>query len=95
MFQDIPPWLDDPSLYSATSGHKVNCAVGDGANAVFSEADHPRFGLVLAVVARREIEEGDEVLVDYGYKEGEFPLDHTWYHELKRKEEERRRRDEL
>ncbi len=89
---DIPPWMDD-GRYSATSGHKVNCAVGEEANALFMEAEHPRFGLVLAVVARVDIDEGQEVLVDYGYKEAPFPSDHLWYHEAKRKAQTMQERD--
>ncbi len=80
---DLPPW--SVRRFAATSGHKANCAIGDEANALFVEAEHPRFGLVLQVVAKRDIAEGEEVLVDYGYKGAPFPADHLWYHEAKRK----------
>jgi histone-lysine N-methyltransferase SETD7 len=82
---DLPPWLDGDQHYSATSGHKVNCAFGERANAAFYELEHPRFGLILSIMTTKPVAKGQEFFIDYGYKKGEFPSDHPWYHEAKRK----------
>ena len=84
----VPPHLDSDEFYSATSGRKVNCAIGKDANAVFLEMEHPRFGLILQLEAVKPIERGQEVFVDYGYKEpAVFPDDHLWYFQLKKEYE--------
>ncbi len=84
----IPPEVDGAEFYSATSGHKANCGFGDQINAVYTEFEHPRFGLIIRLVATRDIDAGEEILLDYGYKEGDFPGDHLWYHEAKKHYEE-------
>ena len=64
---DIPPWLDDLSVYNATLGHKVNHKFKKDANAKFSNMEHPRFGPIPTVVAKTLIPAGEEIFVDYGY----------------------------
>ena len=73
--------------YSVTPGHFVNCGFGSDANAELVDFHHPRFGLVAAVRAIRDIKRGEEVLVDYGYEEGEEGRE--WYFEAKKEYQDR------
>jgi SET domain-containing protein len=36
-------------------------------NAFYSMVDHPRFGRIRNIVAMTDLNEGDEILCDYGY----------------------------
>ncbi len=73
---DLPPIIK--SVYCATLGHKANHAFpGDHRrNARWSRLDHPRFGLICALTADRDIAGGEEVLVDYGLRLADAP---GWY----------------
>ncbi len=53
--------------------------------------DHPRWGLILSVVANRDIEAGEELYGYYNYPRSAFPADHPWYFELQRKTEKEKR----
>lgn len=83
----IPPEFPVPDSYSATSGHMVNCRIEDEANTLFLDFDHPRFGLIVSVVAKRYIEADEEVYVDYGYKGKDVT---PWYVKLKEQYERRK-----
>ena len=74
--RDLPPIIK--SVYCATLGHKANHAFpGDPRrNARWSRLDHPRFGLICALTADRDIAGGEEVLVDYGLWLADAP---GWY----------------
>ena len=67
-------------------GHKANHSF-KWANARFGYAIHPRFGPIRSIVANRDINKGDEILVNYQYPE------HTsvpkWYATVYEKEMER------
>ncbi len=57
----------------------MNCDFSErGANGVYSVMEHPRYGLIQSVVAIRNITAGEELFVDYGYREFEFPSDFLW-----------------
>ena len=78
---DIPPWEDDLNLYNATLAHKVNNDFEPEINALFGSIDHPRFGLIPAVVTTRKIAKNEEILLDYGYME-ETRSQAEWYFEF-------------
>lgn len=74
---DIPPEFTDTQSYCATSGHKCNHSFLP--NAKWATLDHVRFGLICAVRATRNIQPGEEILVNYGIRMGIAPL---WYKQL-------------
>ena len=49
--------------------------------------DHPRFGLVSGVFlsSGKGLEKGQEIFINYGYKENSFPHDFPWYWDMKKK----------
>ncbi len=49
-----------------------------------------RFGPIIGVISLRPIEEGEEVFVDYGYKEGP-----SWYEEVRKEFLKQRNQDEI
>ena len=64
----------DLANYAATLAHKTCHSFTP--NASFQQMQHPRFGLIMSVVADREIRRGEEVLVSYNYNVAESP---AWY----------------
>lgn len=83
---NIPPELHGPGHWYPTLGHKVQCGFHkQGANAVFTDTEHPRYGNIVGLLALRDIKAGEEIFVDYGYKLKAAPYDFPWYHEAKRK----------
>ena len=64
----IPPDLSDLESYRATLGHKANHN-DIRQNALYSGfGSHPVLGLIMAVYATKDIEAGQEILCNYGYK---------------------------
>lgn len=93
------PWeVDQPDSWHPTMGHKVNSDFPErNQNAGFQMFEHPRYGLIIAVKAIKDIKKGQEIFVDYGYQKAPFPADFLWYHEAKEKylqELELKRKDE-
>ena len=76
-FLDLPPAMASLSVYSASLGHKVNHSFIP--NSVFGTMYHPRWGRVRTVETMGEVEEGQELLVDYGYDLLRCP---QWYRDL-------------
>ena len=76
-FIDLPPSKADLSVYCASLGHKVNHSFIP--NCSFGTMFHPRWGRVRTVETMEEVEEGQELLVDYGYDLLRCP---EWYREL-------------
>ena len=64
---DIPLEYTPLTRYRATLGHKACHAFISRANAEFKPTFHPRFGLIIGLKATRNIEEGEEIVVDYQY----------------------------
>ena len=62
--------------YCATLVHKTCHSFTP--NSMFTQAWHPRFGLIMALTAKEDIEAGQEVYVNYNYK---LPFSPTWYQE--------------
>ena len=94
---EIPIEMDSPGVWHPTLGPKVNTDFAErDMNCVYAVMEHPRWGLIQGVHATKDIEEGQELFTDYGYKEGEFPGDHLWYHEAKREmfKEMKKRREQ-
>ena len=53
---------------------------------IYSCVDHPRFGLVMGVFlsSGNELRRGQEVFINYGYSENNFPYDFPWYWAMKK-----------
>jgi len=60
--------------YRATLGHKACHSFNN--NASFAQLWHPRFGLIMSVVAKEDILAGEEVFVTYNYTIAKSP---EWY----------------
>ena len=89
---DIPAWAQVSSAdshiffeirmfqstdsYCATLAHKTNHSFQP--NSQFIVYDHPLFGIIPAIITIRDVEEGEEVFVSYGYDLLESP---QWYRE--------------
>merc|ERR1711963_439775 len=54
------------SKYRATIGHKINHSFTK-TNTKFGHVYHPRFGQIRSIVATKDIQKGEELLVNYGY----------------------------
>ena len=54
-------------------------------NACFQQLWHPRFGLIMSVRARTDIQQGEEILVSYNYSIGQAPdwYRHAWFSHLR------------
>jgi histone-lysine N-methyltransferase SETD7 len=76
MYIDVPKSYWSIAKYRATLGHKINHSF-KYANSRYGMAYHPRYGSIRAVYATRHITRGEEILVNYGFKQGlEVP---KWY----------------
>ena len=62
---DIPAEFISRDKYRATLGHKVNHSFKPNCREWFY--NHPRFGVIPSIVAKRQIEAGEELLLDYEY----------------------------
>jgi len=74
---DIPLEYVATKRYKASLAHKANHSFTP--NARFSLFDHPRFGLIPAIVTTKEVCKDDEVTVSYDYAMDDAP---PWYQEL-------------
>ncbi|KAM9969642.1 hypothetical protein ACTFIR_001478 [Dictyostelium discoideum] len=73
---DVPPHLNDTvTQYSATISHKANHLVPNN-NSVYASFYHPRFGDIKCIKAIKDINENEEIFVDYGYSNNDTP---SWY----------------
>ena len=73
---DVPSEYWEISHYRATLGHKANHSFLKS-NAKYVSVIHPRHGPILAVVSKRKIKKGEEILCSYGYlPDGAVP---GWY----------------
>ena len=54
----------------------------------YSRLDHPRFGLICTTTALRDIDAGEEILVNYGWSMSDAPLwyKHLWVDHVRRNE---------
>ena len=77
---DIPDEFVSIDNYKATLGHKA-CHSFELAckNSKFECIWHPRFGHIMSIVALRNIEQDDEILVNYNY---DIRIAPDWYKKL-------------
>lgn len=78
---DVPLEYASTSVYCASLGHKANHAFGSAQNAEYALFWHPRWGDIKCVRAIRDIPEGEEVLVAYGYAAKGGP---EWYKQARK-----------
>ena len=54
---------------------------------MYAETEHPRFGLIQAVLPTQNLKAGTELFTHYLYPEkgSEFPSDFPWYYEMQKK----------
>ena len=70
---DIPPEANTVETYSATLGHKSNHNFNN--NAEFKRFNlHPVLGLIMSVVAIKDIPKGAEVFSNYNYSEKNYKV---------------------
>ena len=74
---DLPGDLVDTENYRATLGHKINHNLDYNCTEWFFQ--HPRHGLIPCITAIRDISEGEELYLHYGYDPRNCP---PWYEEL-------------
>ena len=77
---DISPWLDDMDIYNATLAQKVNHKFPPFINSKFVNVEHPRFGHTVGLAATKDIMEGQEIFVNYGYNVNEnTDINFPWF----------------
>ena len=54
-------------------------------NSAFVETEHPRWGLIQSITPQRSLRNGEELFAYYRYERQDFPADHLWYWEIKKK----------
>ena len=70
---DIPPESNSVETYSATLGHKANHNFNN--NAVYKRFNlHPVLGLIMSVVAVKDIPTGGEVFSMYNYSAKDYKI---------------------
>ena len=78
---DIPPEANTVKTYSATLGHKSNHNFNN--NAEFKRFNlHPVLGLIMSVVAVKDIPKGGEVFSNYNYSEKNYKVAGIKYTEV-------------
>ena len=76
-----PYW--DISNFRATLGHKINHSFKYQKSA-YGKAFHPRFGNIRSVYAIADINRGEEILINYGYRVGTMVP--QWFSDLYKQE---------
>lgn len=82
---DVPAPYDSTTQYCASLGHKVNSTFSRAAiNCVYSTCYHPVFGVVRCIQTVKDVSEGDELYVCYGFELGTVNNDRLsdWYRQL-------------
>ncbi len=84
----LPPPMDDWSQNMVTSAWKTNNGFAPDTHTYFHDVEHPRFGLVPAISALKDVDAGVELLIDYQYNvESENTTDtgnHAWWFQARR-----------
>ena len=79
---DIPLRYRSIVNYRTTLGHKVNHKFDEEANCEFFVVKHPLFGVIVGLVATKEIRRGEELFADYLYSP---QYGANWYREAERR----------
>ncbi len=89
--------LTDVSGYRATLAWKINNDFPPRIHTEFHDVEHPRFGLVAATTAIIDVDAGQELLINYGYKDDDAEKSgtHAWYFEQRRKREDEEKQQQL
>ena len=66
---DVPEGYRSVEAYRTTFGHKVNHKFDDHANVEFDFVDHPVFGVIICLLAIRDIDLDEELFVNYNYND--------------------------
>ena len=74
---DIPANAISLDAYRATLGHKVNHS--NASNCEWDLMEHPRFGLIRAIISRGEIKKDEEILINYHMNLADSP---EWYRKV-------------
>ena len=86
---NIPPEFDINPLPNL--GPKVNHHFTLN-NSRYTEIEHPRWGLIMAVMPNRDMKKGEELFTHYGYSAPmPFPEDYPWYFEEKKRIEQEKK----
>ena len=80
---NIPEQYWNISNYRATLGHKLNHSF-KATKSMYGAAYHPRFGEIRSVVAKSDIDKGEEIFVSYNYRMGSLVPE--WYSTLYKEE---------
>ena len=64
---DIPHPYRSVKEYTTTLGHKVNHMFDINTNVEFDSVDHPVFGVIVCLIAVKDIEVDEELFVNYNY----------------------------
>jgi len=73
---DIPDDMRRLDQYCSTLAHKANHSFSP--NTTWGRMDHPKFGLIVTLIAKEQILPGEEVTVNYNYHQTVAP---AWYKE--------------
>ena len=76
----LPPEFDIDPLPNL--GPKVNHHFKHN-NTIYIEIEHPRWGLIIALLTTRDVKKEEEIFANYDYDPDEFPMDYPWYHDQK------------
>jgi len=71
---DLPPEFHSSENYTSTLAHKLNHSFI--ANCEWSNAEHPCYGLVPSVTTFLDVQEGQELTINYGLDMERAP---QWY----------------
>lgn len=67
---DVTPEMRSLSKYCASLGHFANhCKTAEKRNCAYADTFHPRFGHISSVKTTREVQAGEELLVDYMFND--------------------------
>ena len=76
---DIPEGYRSVEDYRTTLGHNVNHMFDEHTNVEFDFVDHPVFGVIVCLLAIKDIEVEEELFVNYNEPLEDAP---HWYREL-------------
>ena len=76
---DMPDPYRSVAVYRSTLGHKVNHKFDVDANVEFDYVDHPVFGVIVCLIATKDIDDDEELFANYNYGVEDAA---QWYRDL-------------